>query len=323
MIISDRIYGDFEITAPVILDLLSSPSMQRLKGISQLGLPQELHHEFTFSRWGHCIGVILVLRKLGASEEEQIAGLLHDVSHTAFSHVVDWVFGDRSNEDMQDQNHAAFLRRSEIPEILDRHGYSTDRIANHHLFSLLEQETPLVCADRFDYALREFPIETSTLCVSHVIDHGGKMTFTDFDIALAFGSAFNKRNMQHWGGFESASRYGILAHAIRRGLEIGALEKNDFWKDDAFMLDAMMSSGDEAILGCFIILEHDRLDEFPREAASTMKKFRYVDPLFLEGDIPRRLSEIDEPFAENIARNRQINNLGVFLVDVEAALRQI
>ncbi len=34
---------------------------------------------------------MMLVNRLGGSLEEQIAALLHDVSHTAFSHVIDYV----------------------------------------------------------------------------------------------------------------------------------------------------------------------------------------------------------------------------------------
>lgn len=40
---------------------------------------------------------MLLNRQLDASMEEQIVALLHDVSHTAFSHVIDYVFDDHDN----------------------------------------------------------------------------------------------------------------------------------------------------------------------------------------------------------------------------------
>jgi len=50
------------------------------------------------TRFDHSVGVMLLIRKLGAGSspasallKEQVAALLHDVSHTAFSHVIDYV----------------------------------------------------------------------------------------------------------------------------------------------------------------------------------------------------------------------------------------
>ncbi|HUB93002.1 MAG TPA: HD domain-containing protein [Verrucomicrobiae bacterium] len=89
MTIDDRVYGSAEVNSNVLLDLINSQPVQRLKGIAQFGIPDEFYHKQNYSRYEHSVGVMILLQRLGASEEEQIAGLLHDVSHTAFSHVID------------------------------------------------------------------------------------------------------------------------------------------------------------------------------------------------------------------------------------------
>src|SRR3989344_8664366 len=94
----DSVYGDEEIKEEVLIELINSKPFQRLKGISQQGMPRELWFTHVNSRYEHSIGVLIILRRLNAGLEAQVAGLLHDVSHTAFSHVVDWVFGDPLKE---------------------------------------------------------------------------------------------------------------------------------------------------------------------------------------------------------------------------------
>ncbi len=64
----------------------------------------------TVTRYEHSLGVYLLLRRLGAGPREQVAGLLHDVSHTAFSHAVDFVFSS------EEQDHHEALK----PVFLDR-----------------------------------------------------------------------------------------------------------------------------------------------------------------------------------------------------------
>jgi len=318
--ISDYIYGDVEITEPVILDLISCPSMQRLKGISQLGPPPALHYTFTFARFDHCVGVMLLLRKLGACEEEQVAGLLHDVSHSAFSHVIDWTMENHLHEDFQDRNHEAFLMQSEIPEILSRHGFDVGRISDYHHFPLLEQDAPELCADRVDYAFREFPLPFSRECLGGLVDHDHRIAFADHARARLFADAYNKYNMQNWGNFEAASRYRILAHAINRGFETGVLAKDDIWEDDALMLRKMEGATDSVIDACLDLLRHDRISHLPREETVTVKKLRYVDPLFLSDGSAVRLSDVDQAFSENLERNRRINDLGIYVVDVERTI---
>ena len=129
MKITDGIYGTFSIGEPVIIDLINSPAMQRLKDISQLGIPDRYYHLKGFSRYDHSIGVFLLLRSHKASIAEQIAGLIHDISHTPFSHVIDWVINGKGGEELhQDDRHAEFLHNSEIPGILASYGISIDVI---------------------------------------------------------------------------------------------------------------------------------------------------------------------------------------------------
>jgi len=62
----------------------------------------------------HPYNVALILADLGLDPETIVAGLLHDVSHTTFSHVIDWVLGDSTKEDYQDNNHLNIIEKSEV-----------------------------------------------------------------------------------------------------------------------------------------------------------------------------------------------------------------
>ena len=149
MEVRDPVYGDFEITEPVLIELINSKSLQRLKRINQFGLPEDLYSvKGGFPRYDHSVGTMLLLKKLGAGVEEQVAGLLHDVSHTAFSHLIDFVIGNAANEDYQDMTHESFIKKSEIPEILSKHGFDVQVAIDYKRHGLLEREIPDLCADR-------------------------------------------------------------------------------------------------------------------------------------------------------------------------------
>ena len=79
MKLNDSVYGEEEINEPVLLELINSKPVQRLKGISQMGLPKDYYHRPVFSRFDHSVGVLILLRRLNANLREQIAGLLHDI----------------------------------------------------------------------------------------------------------------------------------------------------------------------------------------------------------------------------------------------------
>src|ERR1700678_3028959 len=83
----DRVYGRMTVEDAGILDLIGCPTFQRLKGVRQAG-PSSLAFPFKdVTRFEHSLGVFVLLRRLRASRREQVAGLLHDISHTAFSHA--------------------------------------------------------------------------------------------------------------------------------------------------------------------------------------------------------------------------------------------
>jgi len=98
MQIHDRVYGEVQIDNPVLIELMHSAPLQRLKRINQAGVAQYVLPRKNITRYEHCVGVMILLKRLGASLEEQIAGLLHDVPHTAFSHVIDFVFASERHD---------------------------------------------------------------------------------------------------------------------------------------------------------------------------------------------------------------------------------
>lgn len=157
VVINDIVYGERDITDPVILELLETPSVLRLQNISQFGVPDQYNHKKGYMRYDHSVGVMLLLRMLGAPLEEQVSGLLHDASVLAFSHVTDWIFGKgrSGDEGYHDSIHQEFIGETEIPGILMKHGLPVDRVLDEHNYKLLEKEIPELCADRVDYSLRE------------------------------------------------------------------------------------------------------------------------------------------------------------------------
>lgn len=87
--------------------LVRSRPMQRLKGIKQLGLVDAVYPGANHTRFEHSLGTMyvagLIAGHLGLCEEEvrtvRMAGLLHDLGHSALSHAVEGVLS--RNPDIQ------------------------------------------------------------------------------------------------------------------------------------------------------------------------------------------------------------------------------
>ncbi len=195
MKIKDILYGEFNIEEKVIIDLLKSKPMERIKHVSQQGIPKEFafNKRAATSRYEHCVGVMLLLRKLDAPLEEQVSGLLHDVSHTPFSHTIDMVLGDYSKQSIQDSLHKKYFQHGEIPYILKANGFIPSRIMKEELFKLLERKAPALCADRVDYSLRDaayLKISNAKELAKHIIVHKNEIMYDSKKYAIEYGKLF-------------------------------------------------------------------------------------------------------------------------------------
>ncbi len=314
MEIKDKIFGDIKIDENIIIDLINSPDFQRLKGISQFGIPDELYHIEGFNRFEHSIGVFFILRNLGASMEEQVAGLLHDVSHASFSHIVDWVYGFEKTESYQDNFHNEFIEKSDISKILNEYGYSSKNISNLSEFKLLDRHIPEMCVDRFEYAIRELPKNKTSNYLNGVYAYNNYLIFDNVGIAKDFAEGFVGIQKNHWGGFESMIRYRLFSDALKEIVDADILKQNDFWdKTESEIIEIMRSSKNNRVLKTLDLLENNKNLEFlqNKNGINLQKKFRYVDPLVKNGDKLVCLSEIDNDFVELIKKEKENNKLGI------------
>ncbi|PIZ82416.1 MAG: hypothetical protein CO042_03345 [Parcubacteria group bacterium CG_4_9_14_0_2_um_filter_41_8] len=153
--IQDRVYGEFEIDDPLAIELINLPEFTRLKQMDQFGCYKYGFEQADVTRFEHSLVVYNLLRHFNASHEAQITGLLHDVSHTVFSHVIDYVRGDRAGQATADRDHINIVGQGEIRRLLDEADFDYKRISEIELFSLLDVDLPDICCDRMDYFLRD------------------------------------------------------------------------------------------------------------------------------------------------------------------------
>lgn len=305
----DSVYGNNEIKEQVLIDLINSNPVQRLKKISQYGIPDKYYHKKNYSRYDHSVGVLLLLRKLKANLKEQIAGLLHDVSHTAFSHVVDWVIGDSTKEDYQDNNHANFIRNSQLPKILKKYNFDLDEILDDKNFPLLERPAPSLCADRVDYTLRELEKngKDTNLFVTNLVNYKGQMTFKSKVAAEKFAYEYLRLNHKHWAGDESKARYYILANILKRALQNNIISLKDLYKTDAKIINQLILSSDSFILESFKILKDGLIIKEVKKPKGILlnKKFRYIDPEIMIGNNIKHLSDVSEKYKQRLKKEKQ------------------
>ncbi|MED3311035.1 hypothetical protein COK59_26085 [Bacillus thuringiensis] len=293
MIISDVLYGEFEVDQ-VVEELISSKSMQRLKGIHQAGASYLMNEKWNVTRFDHSVGVMLLVKKLGGSVEEQIAGLLHDVSHTAFSHVIDYVF-DNEDESYHEEIFSSVVKNSEIPAILAKHGYNyEDILLDDSKWTLLERSAPELCADRVDYTLRDMytygyiSLEEVHSFLEDVIAVEGKMVLQNIQIAEWFTETYYKEVIDFF--MEPMNIYGndMLAKTLKVALHKRIIHADDFLLEDEELISKLQQCNDpevEALLSKVhqnVKVKEDRNDYDLHQK----NKVRLIDPpLLREGKI--------------------------------------
>ena len=302
----DKIYGSTVITEPVLEALMESASMQRLQGVLQHGITGLIGVTTPVSRFDHSVGAMLLVRRLGASLKEQVAALLHDVSHTAFSHVIDYVFDSHDSQSYHDEQKETYVAHTELPQLLSQYGYDWRELVHEEDFPLLEQPAPRLCADRLDYFLRDsqdLGLATTAdiqFALDHLVVAKGRIATDNIPAAQWLATTYIQADDASWSNFREVGLYELTAQAIKRGLATGAIGEGDFWQTDKPLWQALKAHEDaelQAILSQVSTQTEFAWDEEePTFWVST--KIRSIDPDVVVDGVLRPLSTLDPQFAQ-------------------------
>lgn len=312
MILEDRIYGREKIDEKILIEIIKSKEFERLKGVSQLGLPEEYYIKKGFSRHEHSLGVFLLLRKLGASLEEQVAGLLHDINHLSFSHVIDWLLGDPTKDDYQDKNYFNFLKKSSLPSLLEREGFELDLFSDLSKFVLLEREAPSLCADRIDYSLREISIDGDEKKAKNIFNdlivREKQVMFRSLEYANLFAKEYSSLQINSWASEKSRSRYFILSEILKESFNKKIISLKDLEKPESEILNNLEIADNYLINKNLNLLKKgfDLVED--EKGISLNKKFRYIDPEISINGSYKKLSEISSEYFNFIEKEKIRNN---------------
>ena len=162
-VVLDPVHGYIELDN-LAQDLLSTPHMQRLRRVRQLGFSNLVYPGANHTRFEHSLGAMYLAseltRSLDSIEEDRkieikAATLLHDIGHGPFSHVTENVidkYTRRRHDDVKE-----ILGKGEIREVLGKYGISPGNLAKHikgetSLGQILSSE---IDVDRMDYLVRD------------------------------------------------------------------------------------------------------------------------------------------------------------------------
>ncbi len=270
--------------------------------------------EYDHSRFAHSIGVYLLLKNYNAPLEEQIAGLIHDVSHSAFSHCIDYVLdsGSEKEHSHQDNLFDSFVRGTEIPDIIKKYGFDLEYILDDENFPLKEKNLPDLCADRIDYSLRDAVIfgelneKDKEILLDNLITENNNWVFKNFENAEKYAELFLKLNTIHYAGFPSAIMFRAVGDCLKYALQKDYISEDDLYTTDKIVLKKVKSflNKDEKLK-----LFWERMNNKvgarnnPKNYdAHVYCKSRIVDPLFLHDKKILKISDFDYKWNEIVQK---------------------
>ena len=306
MKVFDLVWGNVDIKDRQILAILRHPSMQRLRRIwiSSYGYLYNLQRNST--RFEHCLGVYLLLAHFGAKQKEQVAGLIHDVSHTALSHLSTYAIqGKYSGEEFHELMQEKFINDSGLADLLKKQNYTVDDLLHTKSFTLLENDLPNICADRIDYALRDglhlqiLSRQQADQIIEGLIVKDGEFMFSDENSAFLYSFNFYLLNLMFYGSAVEAHFNNDFGALVNYAMRIGVLKEKDWFSDDVYLIGKLKKSKNAKIKKWLekynqkLVVYED--SEHPDKIFP--KKIRVVDPkVFAKGKIVR-LSDVDPVYS--------------------------
>ena len=298
MRIEDKIYGEFEVEG-VLEELINTKVVQRLKNIHQGGASYLVNPNWNVTRYDHSVGTMIFIKIIGGSLEEQIAGLLHDISHTAFSHVVDFAL-NKSNEDYHEEIFERIVETSDIPKILTKHGYDyKDILYNETKWNLLERSAPALCADRIDYTLRDMYSYgyISLVAIKNFLDSlevkDGEIVINSINAAEWFVNTYYKEVIGFFLNPLNIYAYNRLSNALKVALDNEIITLEDLLQDDNYVLTILKNSKNEEVRSLIQSLNYnvDVVENKEEYDIHQVNKLRLIDPTVIIDGVLSKASE--------------------------------
>lgn len=318
--IYDDVYGYVRIRDGLLTDLLASQAVQRLRKVTQAGASSLVRSGRTVTRYDHSVGVMILAGKLGGDEHEQAAGLLQDVSHTAFSHTIDYVFEDRK-EEFHEKIFKDVIEASDIPAILDQHGLVWQDLFAAQNLRRVDAPAPLLCADRLDYTLRDLlrfgriSHDEANRLHAALVFTSGVVAFTDVDSAAAFSELYRYLVSEIFMNPLELYAHAEFARIIRDALKFQIITESDLLGTDDVVLRKLSVDTTYGLA--------DSLDELKKVRSVIVtdsgpgyhvySKGRIIDPPICRNGKTVPLSEIRSDTLTSWKRIKEVSANGIFV----------
>lgn len=313
------------------------PIMQRLSGIGLLcgtDWTSLYKNRFFYSRLDHSVGVALIIWNFTKDKTQTIAGLLHDVSTTVFSHVSDFRKGDALTQtSTEEPTTKMILSDSALCKLLESDGIEPKDVVDYHIYPIADNEIPSLSADRLEYmypsglaldgswTFEEIAKTYNDLIILKNEENKEELGFKTIEMAELYCKKFcmighilqlneNKLSLQ------------LLSQIMSKAVELDVLQEEDFMtlseskiieKIESFISKKTLSLEEQKFATMYNTfrkmtkVEHtnQKLPEDEYFCVSLKVKQRYINPLVKVGSNSlqaKRLSEVSD-FANKLIKD--------------------
>ena len=283
-------------------EYIETPAMLRLDGISMFpgGDHTKILNIKNFnSRLKHSIGVALIVWNFTKDKKQTLAGLFHDISTPAFSHIVDFMNGDYLNQESTEDLTKYMIENSkEIMELLNRDGIKVEEVCDYHMYPIADNDTPMLSADRLEYTFSDgLEIEGifdlykinrvyKNLSVLKNENNEIELGFNNLEIAEEFIYNANKLWIIISGGNEINFIMQFWTDYLRKSMNNGYIQEKDLYELSEFeIIEKIKKQADEKMINILEkfqnSIEIGRSDTEIKDkyCVSIKAKKRYINPL--------------------------------------------
>lgn len=303
----DPIYGDVEFVG-LKQEVIENPGIQRLKKVHQNGANFLVNPDMDTSRFEHSLGVAILCEEFGCKEAEIIAGIVHDVSHTAFSHLADQMY-KREDQTFHEDHYDRFVKEYGLDDLVEEYGFNAGKIFDEDNFTVLERDLPDICADRLDYTLRDLYKNGAITKddVREVLDgltvEEGVIVAKDAEVGHRVIDLFMTLHKEVFFNEKHEAATMLLAELLMDAMEKAVIKEEDLFKHDEHIIAKI--NEDECLSKRLDAINPDISIERGTDHGvyEKLRKYRLVDPL-VEGT-GKRISEIDHEAHDKLESFKQ------------------
>lgn len=232
--------------------LIQTPSLQRLKDVGMNCGVEYTNFAFfqniiPYSRYEHSIGVSLIVYHFTHDKKQTVAGLLHDIATPVFAHTIDFYHQDHLKQESTEFDTKKIIEQDQLlVSLLKEYDLTIEEVCNYHLYSLCDNDSPQLSADRLEYTLGN--MYSYGFCMLKEIQNiFNDLKVNDLQNEIIFkheeiAHFFTKKMLQCSHVYVmDEDRYAMeyLSYLIKKGIEKNVVCERDFYLKEKEFIDML------------------------------------------------------------------------------------